>query len=81
MSNDLVKYEAGGQEVTLSKDIVRKYLVNGAGNVTDQEVTMFLGLCKHRRLNPFTREVYLIKRPLFGCSGARLATFQAANYG
>ena len=61
MSNDLVKYEAGGQEVTLSKDIVRKYLVNGAGNVTDQEVTMFLGLCKHRRLNPFTREVYLIK--------------------
>lgn len=48
-------------EITLSPDIVRRYLVNGNGNVTDQEVTMFMALCKAHGLNPFIREAYLVK--------------------
>lgn len=47
--------------VKLSPTIVRKYLVNGNGNVSDQEVMMFLSLCKFQKLNPFLREAYLIK--------------------
>jgi phage recombination protein Bet len=56
-----VKYDSNGTEVTLSPAIIKKYLVNGQGNVTDQEVVMFLNLCKAQRLNPFLREAYLIK--------------------
>lgn len=56
-----VKYESNGTEVTLSPAIIRKYLVNGQGNVTDQEVVMFINLCKAQRLNPFLKEAYLIK--------------------
>lgn len=48
-------------ELLLSPTIVRKYLVNGQGAVTDQEIMMFLGLCRYQRLNPFLREAYLIK--------------------
>src|SRR5574340_1192043 len=54
-----VKTETG--DVTLSPSIVRKYLVNGNGNVSDQEVQMFMALCKFQQLNPFLREAYLIK--------------------
>ena len=36
-------------------------LVNGNGAITNQEVTMFLSLCKFQKLNPFLKEVYLIK--------------------
>lgn len=48
-------------EITLSPEIVRRYLVNGNGSVTDSEVMMFMALCKHQSLNPFIREAYLIK--------------------
>lgn len=48
-------------DVKLNPSIVRKYLVNGNGAVTDQEIALFLGLCKAQNLNPFTREAYLIK--------------------
>lgn len=55
-------YLANGEEVKLSAAMVKKYLVNGdAENVTDQEVMMFLTLCKYQHLNPFLREAYLIK--------------------
>ena len=57
----VVEYECGGQLVKLSPNIIRNYLVNGNGNVTDQEVAMFLNLCKFQKLNPFLREAYLIK--------------------
>lgn len=57
-----VKYEANGQEITLTKDDVKKYLVSGdASKVTDKELKMFLELCKAQGLNPFLREAYLIK--------------------
>ncbi len=50
-----------GKEFSLSADIVRKYLVSGGGNVNDEEIRMFMALCQYRGLNPWTRDVYLIK--------------------
>lgn len=48
-------------DVKLTPAIVRRYLVNGNGNVTDQEIALFLGLCRAQNLNPFTREAFLVK--------------------
>lgn len=48
-------------DIELTPQIVRKYLVNGQSNVTDQEVMMFIGMCKANKLNPFNKEAYLIK--------------------
>ena len=53
----------------LTADTVKNYLVSGNGNVTDQEVLMFIELCKAQHLNPFIREAYLIK---FGSSPANI---------
>lgn len=53
----------------LTADTVKNYLVSGSGAVTDQEVLMFMELCKVQKLNPFIREVYLIK---FGSSPANI---------
>ncbi len=57
----LVEYEANGELVKLSPTTVKKYLVSGGGNVSDQEVMMFLSLCRYQHLNPFLKEAYLIK--------------------
>lgn len=67
----LVEYEANGELVKLSPSMIRKYLVSGGGNVTDQEVMMFLSLCRYQHLNPFLKEAYLIK---FGNSPATMVT-------
>ena len=65
-------YLANGEEVKLSASLVKKYLVSGdATAVTDQEVMMFLTLCKYQHLNPFLREAYLIK---YGSSPATIVT-------
>lgn len=65
-------YLANGEEVKLSSTMVRRYLVSGdAANVTDQEVMMFLTLCKYQHLNPFLREAYLVK---YGNSPATIVT-------
>lgn len=61
MTNEITKYMCGKEEIILSNDIIRKYLVNGNGQVTEQELLMFRKLCQYQRLNPFLREVYLIK--------------------
>lgn len=45
----------------LDANTVRNYLVSGNGRVTDQEVVMFLQLCKSQKLNPFVKDAYLIK--------------------
>ena len=70
MKNSLQTLEytmADGQ--VLTADTVRNYLVSGNGNVTDQEIVMFIELCKAQHLNPFIREAYLIK---FGNSPANI---------
>lgn len=69
--NQIVKYEVNGQQIQLSPDIIRKYLVSGDGRVTDQEVMMFLSLCKYQKLNPFLREAYLVK---YGSQPATIVT-------
>ena len=51
-----------GQPVKLTKEIVKKYLVHGKGElVSDQEFMFFVHMCRARGLNPFTKECYLIK--------------------
>lgn len=65
----VVEYESGGQKVKLSPSMIKQYLVSGNGNVTDQEVMLFLSLCKFQHLNPFLREAYLIK---FGNNAATM---------
>jgi len=71
MSNDLVKYNTDRGEITLSPQIIRNYLVPSGTNVTDQEVIMFLNLCRYQGLNPFLREVYLVK---YGNNPASIVT-------
>lgn len=44
--------------VELTPEIVKRYI---CPNATDQEVYFFLQLCKAQQLNPFLKEIYLIK--------------------
>lgn len=60
-----------GQQFRLTPDTVRQYLVSGNGNVTDQEVAMFIAVCKDQGLNPFAKDAYLIK---YGNSPAAVVT-------
>lgn len=61
-ANKELTYMAGDEKITLSKAIVRNYLINGdSKNITDQEIVMFLMLCKGNHLNPWNREAYCIK--------------------
>ncbi|KXZ40040.1 phage recombination protein Bet [Alkalithermobacter thermoalcaliphilus JW-YL-7 = DSM 7308] len=63
-------YETEHGKVELTPDIIKRYLVSGdSERVTDQEVMMFLNICKYQKLNPFLREAYLIK---FGNSPANI---------
>ena len=61
MPDKTVEYKVGDETVKLSPSIIRNYLVSGNGPVTDQEIAMFLNLCRYQHLNPFLREAYLIK--------------------
>lgn len=71
MTDKPIEYKCGEETVKLSPSIIKKYLVNGNGEVTDQEVVMFLNLCRFQHLNPFLREAYLIK---FGNQPATIVT-------
>lgn len=70
-----VVFLANGEEVTLSPSTVRDYLVSGNGNVTTQEIVMFINLCKYQHLNPFLNEAYIVK---FGNAPAQLITSKEA---
>lgn len=56
-----VTYQAGGEEIKLSATAIRRFLVSGNAEVTDQEIMMFLSLCKYQKLNPFINEAYIVK--------------------
>lgn len=60
-NTQIVEYESNGEMVKISPTMVRKFLVNGGGNVSDGEVMMFMSLCRYQHLNPFLKEAYLIK--------------------
>lgn len=75
-NNKVVEYKAGEATVRLTPNMIRMYLVRGDNdNVSDQEVMMFLNLCKYQGLNPFLNEAYLIK---FGNQPATIATGKEA---
>jgi phage recombination protein Bet len=57
----LTEYKVNGESVKLSIPTIKKYLVSGNGQVTDQEAMMFLSLCRYQKLNPFVRDAYCIK--------------------
>lgn len=59
----IVQYRSrDDQEIKLSFSIVRKFLVSGHPEfVTDQEIVLYMGMCKARGLNPFKKDCYLIK--------------------
>lgn len=72
----VITYAAGEEQVKLSPQIVRNYLVNGsAETVTEQEIVMFMQLCRCQHLNPFLREAYLIK---YGNQPATIVTGKTA---
>ena len=51
-----------GDEMKLTFNAVRKYLVTGKSElVTEQELLFFMHMCKARKLNPFLRQCWLIK--------------------
>lgn len=56
-----VVYKVNGADVRLTPGMVKNYLTNGDGTVTDQEVAMFINLCKYQGLNPLIKDAYLIK--------------------
>lgn len=57
----LTTYKVNGEEVQLSIPMIKKYLVSGNGQITDQEAMMFLSLCRFQKLNPFVKDAYCIK--------------------
>lgn len=70
-----ITYQVAGQDVTLSYSIVRNFLTKGNGNVSDQELTQFISICKYNQLNPFLNEAYLVK---FGNSPASMIVSKEA---
>lgn len=65
MGSDIVRYKAdNGQDIEVTEQDVRDLMAangNTMDNVTSQEVKMFLRLCQSQRLNPFTRDAYIVK--------------------
>ena len=84
MANDLATQDKGkttylvaGQEVNLSYQIVRNFLTKGNGQVTDQDLTQFIAICKYNQLNPFLNEAYLVK---FGTTPAQMIVSKEALF-
>lgn len=64
MANDLIQkvsYEVSGQKIELTPGIIKQYIVSGNKNITNEEMGMFMMLCKSQGLNPFIKEAHLIK--------------------
>lgn len=64
MTNKLAKVSYStekGNEITLSSDEVRSYLVKGQGNVTDSEIYIYLRQCESYKLDPYADDAFLVK--------------------
>ena len=73
MAYEIVKFEDdAGQPVQITPEDVRRTFCQ---NATDQEVQMFLALCATQRLNPFTKDAYLVK---YGSGPASIITSRSA---
>lgn len=55
------KYDVDGEPVNLTFNNVQSFIVGTKANITMQEFVLFASMCKARKLNPFTKEAYLIK--------------------
>lgn len=72
-----IVYQVAGQDVKLSYQIVRNFLTKGTGQVTDQDLTQFISICKYNQLNPFLNEAYLVK---FGTQPATMIVSKEAFF-
>jgi phage recombination protein Bet len=70
-----ITYDVAGQDVKLSYSIVRSFLVKGGGTVSDQDIVLFMSICKYNQLNPFLNEAYLVK---FGTNPAQMIVSKEA---
>lgn len=70
-------YNVGGNEVTLTPQTVANYLVRGNSKATEQDIIMFISLCKFNKLNPFLNEAYLVK---YGTQPAQMITSKEAYF-
>jgi phage recombination protein Bet len=61
MENQIVKYLATGGNIELSPEIIKAQLVPPDSKITDQELGFFLQLCKYQKLNPFLKEIHIVK--------------------
>lgn len=60
--NEIVNYKtSNGTEIKLTPRIVLDTIANGQKFITDNEVILFMEICKNQKSNPFLRESYLIK--------------------
>ena len=71
----IIVYQVAGQDVKLSYQIVRDFLTKGNGQVSDQDLTQFISICKYNALNPFLNEAYLVK---FGTTPAQMIVSKEA---
>lgn len=65
---DMVKYESNGQQIQFTAQDVRDRL---CPNINDGELSLVMALCQAQNLNPFTRDVYVIK---YGSAPASIVT-------
>lgn len=75
--NGVTSYIANGEEVKLSKEIVKNYLTKGNDKVSDTDIVQFMAVCKYQQLNPFLNEAYLVK---FAGSPAQIITSKEAYF-
>src|SRR5690625_7023410 len=75
LMRNAVEFEVNGEEVKLTGNTVKNYLVRGNGEVSDQELVMYINLCKYQKLNPFLNEAYLVK---FGQQPAKIIVSKEA---
>ena len=73
----VVTYQVAGQDVKLSYQIVKDFLTKGNGQVSDQDLTQFISICKYNQLNPFLNEAYLVK---FGSQPAQMIVSKEAFF-
>lgn len=70
-----VVYDVAGQQITLTPQIVREQLTRGNTKASDNDVYLFLCMCKYNNLNPFLGEAYLVK---FGSEPAQMVMSKEA---
>lgn len=69
-----IEFEVSGEKIKLSPEIVRAYLTDNP-KVTSQEIMFFMSLARAQKLNPWTKDIYLVK---YGTSPAQIITSKEA---